>query len=65
MLRKLARSALTNAVEKAVRKGVQKYTLLFPDANIPYSEQLVQSIIGELGDSIQDMLDIIGETFRQ
>lgn len=64
MIKILARSALTNTVERAIRKGIKNYLKAYPEAKVFYIDEMVSSIVNELGSSVEDMLDIIRETFK-
>ena len=67
MIKHILQSSLSNKIRDSIHKGIYSYKNTYNGQKslIPNEEILVEEILGALGDSIEDMLDIIKQGFTK
>lgn len=73
MIKYIIQSSLSNKIRLAITLGIRSYKTKVmkgkhPNNDVPFipkEEILVEEILGALGDSIEDMLDIIKQGFTK
>jgi hypothetical protein len=65
MIKSLLQSSLSTRVRIAIRLGIDTYIRKHGKDNPLNKDALTEEILGTLGDSIQDMLDIIKIGFNR
>lgn len=70
MIKHFIQSSLSNKIRISITKGILSYQHKCkskfknePQPSFPHQDILVEEILGALGDSIEDMLDILKQGF--